>query len=407
MTIHHFRRITLVAVAFLLVPLGCDSEFLVGIGGPPPAPGGMMGAGGSPPPMEPEVETPPHVTLGWYHDCAALADGTVRCWGSENSTGALGDGTTASHLDPRPVVGLSSVTNVQASYVYTCAQSGDAYWCWGSDIYGQFGDGRSGNGQKSTTPIQAFGGASLKQLALGEYHACALLPDDTVACTGLNSSGQLGDGSTSDHGTLAPVPGVDHVSQVAAGGNFSCALLNNGTVTCWGQNASADICSGPNVMHASPTAVTGVAGARKLAAGTTHVCALMADHTVTCWGQNFYGQLGSPSAGSCPSYEHGPQPVQGLTDVAQVVAGGDHTCALREDGGVVCWGYNKYGQLGDGTTTDRPAPVAVTGLSGVVRLVAGGDETCAIVADGSVLCWGAFPYDAPPPSALHPQPITF
>ena len=405
----HFIPLTFFGAAALLVPLGCDSELLVGVEHPVPSSsggnaGGEGGAAG--PPSGPLPGLVRDIALGWYHDCAALSDGTVRCWGVENSAGPLGDGTVSAHTDPRPVTGLAGVTAVQASYVYSCAQSNGTTSCWGSDHYGQFGDGRSGTSVQSLVPSLAFDGAALAQLALGEYHACALLADGQVACTGLNSSGQLGDGTTTDHATLTIVPGLTNVTQVVAGGNFGCALRGDHTVACWGANANSDICSNLD-GNLSPQPVAGITGVQKIAAGTTEVCALLADHTVSCWGQNVYGELGSPSSGACPSYVHGPQPVPGLPHVADVATGGNHTCALRDDGTVACWGYNKYGQLGDGTTTDRATPVAVAGLSGVIRLVAGYTQTCAVVADGTLMCWGAFPYNDPPPASLHPQPMTF
>jgi len=427
-------RITFLGAAALLVPLGCDRALLVGVGDghvPPPegtggtrepigtggniggGSGGITGDAGEP------IGTGGNtggstslvvrdVALGSYQACALLSDGSVRCWGVENSSGSLGDGTLNAHDDPRPVVGLAAASSVYASYVYGCAVAGGATSCWGSDRYGQFGDGRQGDGPAITlSPVAAFGGATLTQLALGEYHACALMPDTSVACTGLNLQGQLGDGTTNQRATPATVTGLTGVTQVAAGGNFSCALRGDQTVSCWGMNANDDVCTNVNGEYHSPRAVAGVAGATKLAAGSMHMCALLADQTVTCWGTNSYGQLGTSAPASCSTGAHGPQVIPGLTDVTDLVSGGNHTCALRADGTVACWGYNKYGQLGDGSTTDRQTPALVTGLTGVVRLAAGDGLTCAIVTGGALMCWGSFPYDAPPPAALHPAVITF
>ena len=149
-------------------------ELLIGVSDRPVTPGGTGGAcaatdggGGAPTGLVRDV------ALGSYQACALLSDGTVRCWG-HNISGELGDGTTVDHDDPRPVIGLSGITSLQAAYSYGCAESADAVYCWGSDRYGQFGDGRNGD-VLSLSPASAFGGGRPMQLALGEYHACALL----------------------------------------------------------------------------------------------------------------------------------------------------------------------------------------------------------------------------------------
>jgi alpha-tubulin suppressor-like RCC1 family protein len=101
----------------------------------------------------------------------------------------------------------------------------------------------------------------------------------------------------------------------------------------------------------------------EIAAGGYHTCARLSDGTVRCWGHNEYGQLGDNTQTS----RLVPVAVSGLSGVAEIVAGASHTCARLSDGTVRCWGNNDYGQLGDNTQTSRLVPVAVSGLSGWPR----------------------------------------
>ena len=127
----------------------------------------------------------------------------------------------------------------------------------------------------------------------------------------------------------------------------------------------------------------GLTNALAIAAGDGHTCALRDDGTVSCWGGNSAGQLGDGTT----TFRATPDSVIGLTNVVAIAAGNQHSCALRADGTVRCWGRNDVGQLGDGTRTNRLTSVAVSGLTTAVTVAAGLSHTCALRVDGAPVCW--------------------
>ncbi len=341
------------------------------------------------------------VAAGQSHSCELVADG-VRCWGS-NNYGQLGDDTTQQRHSPVQVSGLTTgVTALAAGGQDTCAIVDGGAECWGYDNFGQLGDGFTG--EDSWVPAPVTGLASgVAAIAVGLGSACAVTSDGAAQCWGHDNVGQLGDGSTSDSNVPVPVTGLTSgVTAVGLGSDalhaFACALVDGG-VQCWGNDVygqigdDADMTPGkipPPPNQPAPVSVTGLSnGVQALALGGQFACALLTDGSVECWGNDNMGQCGDNTDLTTSNGRATPVPVSGLTSgVTAIAAGSNHACAIV-NGGVECWGWNAYGQLGNGTTTDSPVPVQVTGLtSGATAIAASGEHSCALQG-GVVLCWGS------------------
>lgn len=320
------------------------------------------------------------VASGDNFSCAVLNDGTVKCWG-DNAAGQLGRDSTA-------------------------------------DV------GKASGDMAALTAITLGAGRTATAVTAGALHACALLDNGTVKCWGNNTSGALGQGSTTNAGDgvgtlMSALPAIDlgpgvTVQKIDAGTQFTCALLSDGKVKCWGENGFGQLGLGDTNNRGAAAGEMGTnlvaidfgvnKTVRSIALTTNAACAILNLGEVKCWGRNANGELGQGNTtdlgqGGTPSIANAPAVDLGTGKTAkEIVAGEFHFCALLNDDSVKCWGDNGAGQLGLGNTADRgdnsgemgDALLAVDFGVGItaVSIDAGGYSTCALLSNSTLKCWG-------------------
>ncbi len=292
-------------------------------------------------------------------------------------------GVQASPIPPNPVsLTLDNATDIAAGYQHSCAVlEGGSVYCWGSNEFGQLGDGTRAD---SRFPVAVQGLTGVTQVATGFDYSCAIVEQGAVKCWGRNDEGQLGDGTADSSLVPVAVQGLNNANHLAVGYNHSCAVLLAGSVRCWGDNREGQLGNGSFSNSAAPVPVSGISDAESVALGRSHACVRRSSGSVACWGFNDAGQLGN-GGGNPSAY---PVEVLRVPDATQLTAGQDHYCVARASGQVSCWGYNGSGQLGDGSTESSSVPVDVTGVNDPLQVAAGEDHTCAILANRTVTCWG-------------------
>jgi alpha-tubulin suppressor-like RCC1 family protein len=242
-------------------------------------------------------------------------------------------------------------------------------------------------------------------VATGRWHSCVLYRNRNLGCWGENGSGQLGvPGSEALPRPLGVLLSADPVG-VAAGAHHSCAALTDGAVQCWGTNhegflgvAAPDCATDPAACRVAPSVVPSVTGAVAVAASGEFArsaadavgfsCAIQAADVVLCWGDNRHGQLGRGS--SEPFHGNAARVVNGesfaLRQVVKVAAGNTHACAVDATGAVSCWGNMWTENIA--SASERVAAERLPGTSGAVDVAAGESHACAALSSGQVACWG-------------------
>lgn len=362
------------------------------------------------------------LAVGQAHVCALDAAGAVYCWGSTRS-GQAGQ-AFGPVLNPAPVTTPFSFASIEAGGDTTCGiATNERLYCWGSNAMGQLGDG---SGQNSFEPVEVGGGLQWRQVSVGTYHVCGVDASSRVHCWGGDRwDVVLGYPATQECPapffeptwpcSSGPFPSlsVGTFDWVEAGLYHNCVGTEGGPAQCWGTNDLGQLgatttrqCLNNDPLHPTarpcspaPVASEGPALAR-VKPGSTHSCGTTRGGDLYCFGGLAlnYGQVGNGTleGSAAPVAVAGGGPWR-----EAFTSHGPHvrtfSCGIEESGRALCWGANRWGQLGSGPspacgpaeTPCRAEPTPVSGGHAFTTLGLGVEFACGLTADGAILCWGA------------------
>ena len=417
----------------------------------------------------------PKIALGTSHTCALLSNDKIKCWG-KNEYGQLGlgdidnRGDAANEMgDDLPFVDLGTYdhddnTNtdkialkakqISLGWHHTCALlSNDKVKCWGHNTSGQLGLGDTDNRGDAVDqmgdnlPFVDLGDFTVKQIALGGQHTCALLSNDKIKCWGDNLVGELGLGDTDNRGDAVDQMGdnlpfvdlgtYDHdddsntakialkTKQISLGSSHTCALLNNDKIKCWGNGGNGRLGLGDTKSRGDAARRIGdnlpfvdlgtynhdgnvntakiPLTAKQISLGSFHTCALLSNNKIKCWGFNGNGRLGfgdTNSRGDEADQMGNNLPFVdlGIYDAKYIALGSHHTCALLSNDKIKCWGSNSHGRLGLGNINSRGdeadqmgnnLPFVDLGIYDAKYIALGSHHTCALLSNDKIKCWGS------------------
>lgn len=301
------------------------------------------------------------ITAGTFHTCAVTSGKKVMCWG-DNTHGQLGNNSTVTARMPVNVQNLSSVVALAGHVGLTpkshmCALlNNGTVKCWGANESGQLGNNSTTDAK---LPVTVTGLTGVKAIAVGETSSCAITNAGALKCWG-----------QPDHvnfPTRIPVPTTvpgfaSGVAAVTIGELFTCALMTSGAVKCWGYNISGSLgnngpTTGNGMISRTPVNVIGLgagSGTKAISAGLGYACAQSHAGGLKCWGDNVYGVCANPAL---PNTVTAPVTIGSLAPVANFATGRDFACATDTAGVVKCWGANLNRQVGRNTNQLYDLPV--------------------------------------------------
>ncbi|MFZ4404359.1 MAG: hypothetical protein ACOYOK_09690 [Pseudobdellovibrionaceae bacterium] len=357
-----------------------------------------------------------NVAAGNGFTCAVLSNNKVKCWGrNELGQSASTDVTKNITIPPSTYIDSDKqYSSLAQGSVFTCgiaADTGDVgkVRCWGSNANNTLGRGDSTSTPDTdgavlpATPYKKsasfIAGTKLfQQLYGGDNFMCGLGTDNKAYCWGENTYGQLGDSTTTTRSSATAVSGSDDFSMIAAGDEFACGILSSTkSIKCWGRNQYGQLGVGDTSNRSSPVSISSSDKYIWLAAGDAHACAINEDKKLFCWGYNQYGELGdgTTTATSTPKRIDNNVLASKVILYSKVFIGDQQTCGIvynatdsTKNQTLRCWGYNRFGMLGDGTKNYSSSSLAIDSTTKYKYISGSSIHTCGITTGDELKCWG-------------------
>lgn len=353
-----------------------------------------------------------HIATGEKHTCAATRSDAVYCWGATKAdagVGVLGTGPTGTiSATPVRIPDVRANRAVATGNFHTCVQRQGLRTCWGSNQKGQLG-GPPKTQSMVPTPFPIVGETwDFLSLVAGIEHSCGLAANRQAVCWGGNALGDLGTGHTQD--TAVPTPVVANAQNtpytaLAGAGNHNCAIDDKHWLWCWGSNSSYELGTANSALDYRPypirpgcepenTQQNCFSDWRQVATGSFHTCGIRLDGRLYCWGGNLRGQVGNGATGPSPGVSE-PTPVGVGIEWLSVFCGRSHTCALDIDSKLHCWGDDRAGQGARSKDVWKPTLIEFAGEAGETgndvkwsKASLGEAHSCAVRLDEALFCWG-------------------
>ncbi len=334
------------------------------------------------------------LAVGQRTACARKEGGQLHCWG-RNLSGALGVGTGGDATTPRET-GSGGFAELAHGGSHACGikTAGRTLWCWGYNFNGQLGIGVVGGARDE--PTQVAGGGAWAQVVAGDSATCGIKMNGELFCWGANFFGQLGiDLAGADGQRPAPTrvsDGGATWTAISHRASHTCGIQTGGALYCWGSSTLGRLGVGTVAGNVTTPRRVGTDSWTHVATGSFHSCGLRAGQ-LHCWGYDGDGQVGIGAQPPDNVPQLSPVRVGTASDWTAITAGGFHSCGLRGAGNQLsCWGYNFYGQVGNGSSganADQRTPASIAFGEHWVDVHAGDYTTCGVNGDGNLFCWGA------------------